>query len=254
MKKLFSILAAMMILLCINTAVSAKNYVNDYAGILSQAEIAELESLLESVSDKHNIDAVIVTVNDTNGQSIVDFSDDFFDYGGYGRGNAYSGILMTLSIGPDERYISTCGSCIYAFTDKVISYVGKNLAKSADAGDYSETCYKFVGFVDDVMTQYEEKGQYSVPVSLSTSNMIVIMIIALIIALVISGMVKSGMNTAITPVNADIYTKGGSAKITASRDMFLYTHISKSERKTSSGGGSSTHTSSSGRSHGGGSF
>jgi len=51
---------------------------------------------------------------------------------------------------------------------------------------------------------------------------------------------------------ASDYTKAGSMNVTESRDLFLYRTVSRREKPRENSGGSSTHTSSSGRSHGGG--
>ena len=56
------------------------------------------------------------------------------------------------------------------------------------------------------------------------------------------------MKTAVENDYASNYVKPGSLKINASRDLFLYSRITKTEKTKS---GSETHTSSSGRTHGG---
>ena len=56
------------------------------------------------------------------------------------------------------------------------------------------------------------------------------------------------MKTAVENDYAANYMKPGSMNLTMSRDLFLYSRITKTEKPK---GGSDTHTSSSGRTHGG---
>ena len=256
MKKLFSFLAVF-ILICSATTVMAAGgrLVNDEAGVLTEEQISELEAQLSGIADDYNFDPVIVFTTDS-GSDIVSYSDDYFDYNGYGRGADRSGILMAIDVTKDERYLSTCGDCIEAYSDEVISYIGPDLAKNADAHEYYELAVKFADYSKGIMSVYRAKGKYSVPYKPTTQELIIVAIISLVIAAFAMRIAKSSTQEAITPVDADIYAAGGSAKITASKDLFLYSNITQTRRaeEKSSGGGSSTHTSSSGTTHGGGRF
>jgi uncharacterized protein len=70
------------------------------------------------------------------------------------------------------------------------------------------------------------------------------------VALIVTGKMRSDLVTVRQQVKADNYVIPGSLQLTNSRDLFLYSQVTKTERPKS--GGSSTHTSSSGRTHGGG--
>ena len=64
---------------------------------------------------------------------------------------------------------------------------------------------------------------------------------------------KGKLKTVRRQAEAAEYVKTGSMKVTQSRDLFLYKHIDRHAKpKESTSGGSRTHTSSSGRTHGGG--
>ena len=83
-------------------------------------------------------------------------------------------------------------------------------------------------------------------------------IIAFGLGMIISGITVAGMKGQLKSVRpkfrADSYVRDGSLNVTASRDMFLYSSVSRTAKPEpeSSSGGSSTHTSSSGTTHGGG--
>ncbi len=72
-----------------------KILVFDEANLLLEDEEESLNLKANNLSDKYNMDIVIVTTNDTmGGKSSRDFADDYFDYGGFGVGEDYSGILF----------------------------------------------------------------------------------------------------------------------------------------------------------------
>ena len=257
MKRIISLLTLLIITLAYSSAFAAnengRDLVFDNAGVLSEQEFNNIEARLEEVSNAHDFDAVVAIVNNTGDKGIVSFSDDFFDYRGYGRGSNRSGVIMVISIGTDKRYISTSGDCINAYTDDIISYIGGDLAASVDKKNYFEACEKYIKYADQIIGGYRSGKPFTVPFSIGVLEIIIIAAIAVIVTIIGSKLAKSSMNDAITPIDADIYAKGGSATITKSRDLFLYSNVSRTKRQTSSSG-SSTHTSSSGRTHGGGSF
>ena len=258
MKRIISFLALLMITITCSSAFAApeggRDLIYDSAGVLTEQEFNNIEAKLEEVSNAYDFDAVIAIVKNTGDKGIVSFSDDFFDYRGYGRGSNRSGIVMVISVGTDKRYISTSGDCINAYTDDIISYIGSDLAVSVDKKNYYEACEKYIKYADQIMGGYRSGKPFKVPFSIGILEIIIIAAISVIVTIIGSKLAKSSMNDAITPIDADIYAKGGSAVITKSRDLFLYSNVSRTKRETSSNGKSSTHTSSSGRTHGGGSF
>ncbi|MBQ3427558.1 MAG: TPM domain-containing protein [Clostridia bacterium] len=255
MKKLFSILTALMIFCFSAASVMAEGrLVNDEADVLTADEQQELEARLSEIADAYDFDPVILFTPDS-GNSIVAYADDYFDNNGYGRGDRRSGVIMVMDVTYNKRYISTSGDCVNAYTDDVISYIGNDLRESANERDYYNLSKKFASYAEDIMSSYRSKGRYITPYHIETKTLAVILIVVLIISLIVMGKAKKSTKEAVTPVDADIYTKNGSANITAARDLFLYSNITRTARSENKGGrGSSTHTSSSGRTHGGGSF
>ena len=53
-----------------------------------------LEEEANNLSSEYNMDIVIVTTNDAAGKTSREYADDFFDYGGFGVGPDYDGILF----------------------------------------------------------------------------------------------------------------------------------------------------------------
>ena len=76
------------------------------------------------------------------------------------------------------------------------------------------------------------------------------LLIPLLVAFIMMSSKLAKMKTAVENNYAANYMKPGSKTLTVSRDLFLYSHVTKTPKPKENG--SSSHTSSSGRSHGGG--
>ena len=124
MKKMVSISIVLLLiaLLCVSAFAAEKPLLVDDVGFLKSEEASEVETRLETLSDQLDLDVVIVTTKDLQGKSKMDYADDYFDYNGYGEGRQgdRSGVLLLVyqtSTGSTERWISTRGYGITAFTD-----------------------------------------------------------------------------------------------------------------------------------------
>ena len=129
-------------------------YVEDAAGLLTQEEIDDLQSEAERLYELYGRDVVIVTTNDTDGKSAMEFADDYFDYNGYSD----EGLLLLVDMGNREWWISTEGSCIEAFTDAEIQNIGEAVAGYLANGDYKGAFDEFLWHVEYELENYENAG------------------------------------------------------------------------------------------------
>lgn len=213
-------------------AASSPSHLVDNADLFTSEQEKSLASGLDKVSKKYDIDVVVLTVNSLDNKDLVAYADDYYDYNGYKE----DGMLLLIAVEEDERYVSTCGSCI----DKIkVSELGDRISGYLDNGDYAQAVNGLVDYVNDA---------YSFKFLL---NLAICLIIGFVIALVVTGVMKSKLKSVRRQANAASYQKAGSFKVTVSRDIFLYRNVIRRARPKNNGGGR-THTSSSGRSHGGG--
>jgi len=238
----------------------------DDGDLLSRNEEYNLVKKLDDISEKRQIDVVIVTNNSLEGKTVEAYADDFFDYNGYGFGEEADGILLLVSMDTREWAISTCGKAINIFTDSTQDNISDNFVSYLSDGDYYGGFVCFANLCDSAIEDYQNGGsQYSVPERSpfglftalfwsSAAGMLVGLIVALSLRSQLTSVQPQAMATA--------YSKPGSLKLTEKNDMFLYHNItrvriprdsgsSSSGSSHRSGGHSRTHTSSSGRSHGG---
>ncbi len=136
MKKILALAVLLLLIITPFSIHAEKVYVIDNAGLLSEQEAADLEEKLERISGELQADIVVLTENDIDGQDVVAYADDFFDYNGYGQGEHYDGVLLFLEMETRTWYISTSGSGIRAFTDDRIQDAGDEMVPYLSDGDY----------------------------------------------------------------------------------------------------------------------
>jgi len=219
----------------------------DEADILTADEEVSLAEQLDEISSRQKVDVVIVIIKTTDGKSMRDYADDYYDENGY----ADDGILLLVATDDGERgkvWISTCGYGINALSDSDIDTILDTFAKQYNIGNYLKAFGNFAIDCDSYITEERESDEFD-PVF----SGIVALAVGLVIALIATSVMKGQLKSVRFKAAASDYTKSGSLAITESRDMFLFKTVSRREKPKNTGsGGSGTHTSSSGRTHGGG--
>lgn len=234
----------------------------DEAGLLSSDEAAEIKAKLDEISERQKFDVVIATVNSLSGKTPREYADDLYDYSGFGFGENKDGVLFLISMEDRDWYITTTGYGIAAITDAGREYIADKFTGYLSDGDYAEAFRIYANEVDRFVTNAVETGKPYDVGNLPHDPLSLIWIpISLVVGLIIAAGVVGGMKSKLRSVNfaaaADSYVKPGSMNVRESRDMFLYSTVSRTAKpkdsdSSGSSGGSSTHTSSSGTTHGGG--
>lgn len=242
MKKWISVTLCLLLLLALPLAVSADNpYVVDDAGLLTSAEIAQLEERSAQFYTDTGMELVILTVDSLDGKTVMAYADDYFD-ANYGE----NGILLLIAMQEREWHISTTGTAIEAFNDVDLMGMEDGIMKYLPEGKYFKAFDRFLSDAEyywnnEEVTDFEASLVIGLPVGL---------VIALITILIMRGT----MNTKNAQRAASEYQVDGSFNLRKHQDLFLYSRVTKTAKPkdTNSGSsGSSVHTSSSGRSHGG---
>lgn len=232
----------------------------DMAELLDDSEKSALLSKLDEISERQQLDVVVVTVNGLDGKTPEAYADDFYDYNNYGFGTGKDGVLLLISMEERDWHITTTGFGITAFTDKGIKYIEKQFKPDLSDGDYYEAFEEFANQCDSFITQAKTGKPYdsgNMPKSPFPVGSAIVMglIIGLVVAFVATSIMRGKLKSVRMQPSASDYLKQNSLKVTQRQDVFLYSNVSKIRRETNSsshGGGSSTHRSSSGSSHGGG--
>ena len=277
-KKVLRLLApvlclAILISVPVNAAESHPVRCVDEADILTDSEETQLCLKLDEISEKQQLDVVVVVEDSLDGEEIQYHAADYYDYNGYGMGDDFSGIMLMVSMDEREWYILTTGEGIDIFTDSTLEYMEEDILTYLSDGDYvtafsvfAEKCdMKLTAVKNDIDTSdeyssdgymdYDGESDIYVDNSSETKEapgILLSIIIAMVLAIVPVSVMRGQLKSVHMQRGAGVYEKGGSRKITIQRDTFLYHTINRVPKpKENHSGGSTTFRSSSGRSHGG---
>lgn len=244
MKNKIILFLLIIITVCSSVNVSAAYpHVTDNAGILSESEISAINELAEKIGSKNSIDIQILTVESYTGYSIQDYADIYYENHGFGYGSEKSGLILVLSMSERDLYISTQGSVLY-ITDG-LSY---DFLDEISVGQYGDGFSEFIYAVDDAVNNLESSGSED-----GSKNSIIIGAVAGFIAATVTVIVmNSKMKTVRSNPYASDYIKSESFNLKESKDIFLFSNVTRTLRQTSnSSSGGGVHRSSSGTTHGG---
>ena len=215
--------------------------VEDYADVLTDSEEAELLAKLEALGAANDIEVGVITVDSNEGKTPRAFADDFYDYNGYGYGENDDGFIVVFNTGEGDGnrnlWISTHGKGIDLLTDMEIDVIIEMMITPIKNGD-------FAGAFDNFVSECEN----AVDTSVSLLAIPLAIAIGFGLAFLIVKIQASKLKTVVQKADAADYV--GNVVLTYQNDQFMFRNVTSSPKVKSDS--SSTHTSSSGRTHGGG--
>lgn len=240
----------------------------DNANLIDENAEKQLLERLDSLSELYQFDFVVATVKTTGGKDIVSFSDDYFDYNGFGYGEDDSGVALIISMDPREVYISGCGEGTqyfdYADAQNIIDVFYDDLK----AGKYASVVETFIGEAESKVdagrngSSDYEGGKLPMDVRLTVflynwkTTILIPLAVGIILAFITVVFLKRGLKSVKKNEGAADYEVPGSLNITNSREYFLYSNVTKTPKMNSDNsdgiGSSGTHGGSSGNDHSGG--
>ncbi len=256
-KRLFALcFTALIVFLCVVAFAEGEHkLLLDFGEILDNDEYDIVLAELEKVSEKQNMDIVIVTEdNARQGYTTGETAMEIYETLGFKE----DGVMLYINMQSNEWYLLTSGYGITAVTDAGKEYISDRFVESLSDGEYKEAFMSFIKYTDEFVDKAKTgepydignmpKEPYNFPISLGIS-----VAIGLAVAFVVTGIWKSKLKSVVKQTRASDYLKAGSLNITDSRSLYLYSHIDRRERqRNNSSGGSTIHTSLSGKNFGGG--
>lgn len=221
--------------------------VNDKCGLLSAADINSLSQKIQRVEAAHKIKIAISFVPSTNGKDIIEASDNMRNK----LPSAPNGKIVLLVAMDNHRYEMATDTVMMNIITQSdgIPYLKHQIKSALHNGDYSGACNNFVDGVEMLVSYYETNGKAYVDEAREDEEFTVKAGVAVILALIAFYFIRSYLIASMSNVHhaamATDYLEEDSVKITNTSDMFLFSHITRSER-------SSSNRSSGGHSGGGG--
>lgn len=152
LRYIFTFLLSFYLLCMASFAAEIKVY--DFASLFNLDEVENLQEAATSLAEKYQMDVGIVTTDDAQGKSAMDYADDFYDQNDFGYGVDKDGVLFLIDMDNREIYISTCGKGISYFTDLRISQMLDSIYYFVSDGNYYDAATDFL----DQVTLYLDKG------------------------------------------------------------------------------------------------
>ncbi len=223
-------------------------YITDSAGLLTQSEADELESMAQSVSQQYGCGVYVVTVDDytdidTRGAYEAAYS--IYHQYSLGEGADRSGALLLLSMRERDWATFFYGpTAEYAF-----NAYGQEKLEDAYLGYFRDNDWYggFSGYIGECGRYLELAAQGSPVRASKLVPILIVVAIACLIAGIVCGILCGKMKSVSKKTEAGSYISAAGLKLTLQEDQ--YTHTSTSQRKIES----SLSSSSSSESGGGGS-
>ncbi len=213
----------------------------DGSGILTADEIASLEQQARALSEKYGLDVVINTTNDKGSLSYSEYSDKFYYYNGYGYGDDYDGIMLTLFKKPwytPSARITAEGKGLEKLSDVNRQRL---IDKAIDAAEDDRFYDALSGWLDQT-DHMLKTGRVPQTITHWIGSLLGGSFLGSIFAAVGLGRAKSKMKAPATKMTASDYLVPGGLSVEDAGTQFLNTTTSKTYSpvtKSSGGGGSS---------------
>lgn len=224
----------------------------DEAGVLTENQLEELSRQLDGVRQAYDFDVAVYVEAAMSGTDAQSTADDLYDYTLYGYGENADGILLYISADERVYHFTTHGRGETVFNARGLAYLEEQIVPSLKEGDYY-TAFKLYGTHCEELLEMAAQGTPYNESRRSTGYVVVVVAAALLLPLLVARSMTNKkmkqMKTAVENNYAANYKKPGSMNLSMSRDIFLYSTVTKTEKAKSSDGGG--HTSSSGEHHGG---
>ncbi len=239
MKKIFVLF---LVLLLLAVPVAAEGYfVMDDSGLMEDYDVEKLERIYSEYPALYGFTPALVTPDSFGGISAEEYAGQYYDLQEYPE----DGILLLVSLNEGEWYILTNGACHDRISDWDAEKIGEELVPLIREGSYYAAFLKFpelaaaifeaneLEYNDDLVSPAVPKKNYGKTVAIC-------MAVGLGIGLLVVGIMASQMKSVRQQSGASDYIRPGSMHLTYSRDIFLYSRVTRTAKpkNNSSSGGS----------------
>lgn len=216
----------------------------DYVGLLTTDEAAKLEQKLDDISGKQGIDVVVVVMPDvpSDYSDVRVYAADCYEELGYDD----DGVEFFIAPADRDWTIVECGYGMTAFTDDARDYMSDILVDDyLHDNDYYGGFMKYADLANQMLIQAHNGHPFTKPFN-TLFALLIAVVVGAIVGGIVAGAEKGKLKTVRFKPEAADYVKGGSMVVNQSRDFFLYSHVSRTEKPKDNGKSGSFSSSSGG--------
>ncbi len=238
--------------------VDSSKKVYDFAELFQEEENIKLEEYAQKISKQENYGIVIVTIPDLDSRTPREYADDFYDYNDFSK----DGILLLISLGSRDVYISTSGYGQILFDNSRVDSMIEEITPDLSNQDYYDAVHLFLRETENYFDRGPSKSMSRCEIINSYGDytckkkvpVFWIIPISTLISLLVTWLCTKKYKKIMLADDADTYLMKEELELGKKVDTFLHTSTARIRisSNSSSGGGGSSHHGSSGASHGGG--
>lgn len=234
MKKIVIFMVVALLAAAFCAPVSANEHlpkVIDNTEVLSNEQYTAIRNQIDEITDNYEMQVVVMILDQYLSEPIDTFAESYYLTLDYGCGEERSGLILLINIYTREWSIRTFGDAIDAVTSRECDSIMEDVSDLLGSGEYGEALQ---AALDDI--EYEIYAYREVTPKELTIYIAIALGIGLIAGWITVSMMKSGMRTAVYQHGASDYLVSGSYDLHKSRDIFLYSHVSRRRRSNDSYG------------------
>ncbi|WP_078382835.1 TPM domain-containing protein [Sutcliffiella halmapala] len=239
-RSLIFFLSALLLLLPLGMTVHAeaphqKQFVYDYAQLLTDNEVAELEALASELGAERETAFIIITANGTDGKDIDQYVGDFYDEQAPGY-NQPHGNTAILTIDLQERDVKLAGfkKAEDYLDDQRMNQIRNKITPALSDGQYFEAFSSFIHTSHDYMG-YKP--------GVNPENVLFKWWFQLLVSIIVAGVIVTLMayrSGGRVTVSARTYMDSNNSRIISKHDRYVRKTVTKRKKPTNnnkSGGG-----------------
>ncbi len=238
------------------------NYVTDFAGLLTDQQISELQHGALELSERYDFGVYIVTMDDftrrTSARDIESAAEEVYLHNELGEGSNQSGLLLLLSMEDRDWGLFAFGYGNTAFTDYGKDYLSKEFLDDFKHDDWFDGFEDYQELCDQMLSEARSGSPVDVdhtpaPPHARLYGIVACTVLGVLVAVLVAFLLKRQLKSVAHGTQAEAFVAGGGLKLTNQHDR--YTHTTQSRvydpPQKSSGSGGTTTRSSGGSSAGG---
>lgn len=127
-------------------------FVNDFSGVLSAGEKAELEARVQGIHDRFTVEVAIAVVDSTDGKPVEQFAWELGNRWGVGKRDVFNGVLVLIAVEDRAFFVATAKGIEGALPDILVSRIAeKNFPPHFRNNDYAAGLNGFLSDLEAVL-------------------------------------------------------------------------------------------------------